>query len=104
MSDKQSNQDKLHFILRALYFYKKTSGGDVPKKWDTTHPKNRSYFVQDYLNCGEHEHKVDTSKAGTAQPKMLLRSMSSRSSRSFQTKKQPNTSPVLYPEISPGAS
>jgi hypothetical protein len=64
MSDKQNKQNKLHFILRA-FFYEKTSGGDVPKKWDTSHLKNRSYFVIDYLNCEEHERKGDTSKVGS---------------------------------------
>lgn len=65
MSDKQNKQNKLHFILGALGFYKKTSGGDVPKKWDTTHLKNRSYFVMDYF-CEEHEQKGDIPKAGSS--------------------------------------
>jgi hypothetical protein len=68
MNDKQNTQNKLHFILGALGFYEKTSGGEVLKKWDTTHLKNRSYFVIDYLNC-EHEHKGDTPKAGSSSAK-----------------------------------
>jgi hypothetical protein len=63
MSDKQN---KLHFILEALGSYEKTSDEDVPKKWDTAHLQNRSYFVIDYFNCEEHEHKWDNSKAGSS--------------------------------------
>jgi hypothetical protein len=39
MSDKQNKQNKLHFIIRALWLDEKNSGGDIPKKWDTGHVK-----------------------------------------------------------------
>jgi hypothetical protein len=66
MSDKQNKQIKLPFILEAFDFSLKTADGDVPKKLDTTHLKNRSYFVINYLNCEEHEHEGDTPKAGSS--------------------------------------
>jgi hypothetical protein len=57
-----SKQNKLHFLLRALGFFEKTSDTDIPRKWDTSHLNNRSYFVIDYTGCEERE--TDTSAAG----------------------------------------
>jgi len=107
MSDKQNKQNKLHFIIRALWLDEKNSGGDIPKKWDTGHVKTDHTLSRITSTVKNMSKKGILPKQEAAKPKMLLRSMSSRSFSSFssfQIKQQPNTSPVLYLEISPGAS